>query len=267
MDVLEALFLGLIQGLTEFLPVSSSGHLLLLEKLGIGEPDLFFNLSLHVGTLAAAAVYYRKLLFESIKKPFSKRNVMLLSATAVTAVLALVFKSFFREALEGKYLSVGFMATAVVLYGAETFSAAPLKRAGAKGLSAGEASGKGSEMGLRAALLTGLAQGIAVFPGLSRSGATISTLLIQGTERREAADFSFLLSMPIIAAGAAAAAVENKAWDFSPDKLLCVFAGFAAAAVSGYFAVKFFVKIVGAKSMKFFAFYTAILSCVSLFFI
>jgi undecaprenyl-diphosphatase len=248
MEIFEAFLLGLIQGLTEFLPVSSSGHLLLAEKLGIGSPSLFFNLALHTGTLLAAAVYYRKELSEIFRKPFSLQNRYILAATAVTGVIAVFFKIFLGELLEGRYLAAGFFATTLVLFSAELFTDKK----------------KNKKINFKSALVCGLAQGIAVIPGLSRSGTTVSSLLLMDADRKEAADFSFILSMPIIIAGMIAEISGGGAASFTAGDILPLTVGMLTAALSGYLAVKFFIKLISKKSMKPFAVYTLIVGCICL---
>ncbi|MDR1939342.1 MAG: undecaprenyl-diphosphate phosphatase [Clostridiales bacterium] len=248
----NALLLGIAQGATEFLPVSSSGHLFLLERLGIGEPSVFFNVALHLGTLAAAAVYYRKIIFERLKKPFCRQNILLIAASAFTAAVALVIKELLPGAIGGAYLPFGFAATSVVLFASESFFAAD-----------GGKTAKKKDIGAGAAIVCGIAQGIAVLPGLSRSGATIGALLFFGSDRKKAADFSFLLSMPVILGGTIAAAAGIRGGEEAASLLPSAAVGAVAAAVSGFFAVKLFVNRIKAKSMKPFAYYTLALCAVS----
>ncbi|MDR3293860.1 MAG: undecaprenyl-diphosphate phosphatase [Clostridiales bacterium] len=235
----ESLLLGLVQGATEFLPVSSSGHLYFLEKIGIGSPSVFFNLALHIGTLFAAAFYYRKKIFGLLRRPFCGETLNLLTATLATFVVAMLFKTYLREWVEGEYLAFGFLATSGVLIASEV-----LKRK------------ESFPIDFKRSLVTGIVQGIAVIPGLSRSGATISALMIFGADREEAANFSFLISMPVILGGALATGLEAGAAVFEPSELLPLVFGMIAAAVSGYFAVGIFVKQIKKRSMLGFAAYT-----------
>ena len=117
MNILIAALLGLVQGLCEFLPVSSSGHLVLFQNIfGINEGAMFFDTMLHLGTLAAViAVYYRQL-WALIKKPFQKKVYLLLLSTLVTTVIAFAFKDLFDSAFEGKFLGIGFLITAAILF-------------------------------------------------------------------------------------------------------------------------------------------------------
>ncbi|MDR2046385.1 MAG: undecaprenyl-diphosphate phosphatase [Clostridiales bacterium] len=251
MKIFEAFILGMVQGLTEFIPVSSSGHLLLLEKFGIGSPSVFFNLALHAGTLAAACAFYRKNVVAIIKKPFGREGLSLLAATAVTGVLGLFADFFLNDILEGRFLAAGFMLTSVIILCAETL---PDKNKQTNGISPVRA------------LVCGLSQGIAVIPGLSRSGATISALLFMNTDREKAANFSFLLSMPVILAGFILEVAKNRAWSAGAQEIPPVMVGMLTAAVSGFFAVKGFVKFLKKRSMKSFAYYTAALAAACLFF-
>ncbi|MDR1905406.1 MAG: undecaprenyl-diphosphate phosphatase [Clostridiales bacterium] len=325
MEILEAILLGLTQGLTEFLPISSSGHLFLLERLGIGEPSIFFNLTLHVGTLFAAVWYYRKSLFRLLRRPFGREAMSLVSATAVTGAVAFVYKKFFPEVLNGGMLAAGFFCTAAIIFLSETFgnkkeraavtpmekaeavtpmekteAVTPMEKAGAvtearapkstdanmrlKGTTAleerrakksgrsnkapdkniGAARSGANGVSLVNALICGAAQGIAVLPGLSRSGATIGTLILLGEERGRAADFSFLMSIPVIMAGACAEAAESGAFELDASGIFPIIAGFIAAAVSGYIAVGLFVKLIRKKNMKGFALYAAFLGALCL---
>ena len=160
MNILIAALLGLVQGLCEFLPVSSSGHLVLFQNIfGINEGAMFFDTMLHLGTLAAViAVYYRQL-WALIKKPFQKKVYLLLLSTLVTTVIAFVFKDLFDSAFEGKFLGVGFLITAVILFLNEKLSH------GKKDI---------EHMKYTESLGVGLMQGVAIFPGVSRSGSTIA---------------------------------------------------------------------------------------------
>ncbi|MDR2090334.1 MAG: undecaprenyl-diphosphate phosphatase [Clostridiales bacterium] len=299
MDIIQAVILGIIQGLTEFLPVSSSGHLLLLEKLGIGSPSVFFNLALHAGTLFSAVIFYRKNIFALIKNPFGRDSVRLIAATATTGILAFAAERFFGEILEGRYLAIGFMLTAAALFSAEAFKGGKAEKtkeakgdkndnvtnsksknsespkadkAGVfkavdpetfkenNGGKTNSEKAKSGEISLKSAVFCGVCQGIAVIPGLSRSGATVASLLFCGADKEKAANFSFMLSMPVIAAGFVVEAVKNQAFSLPSEQIFPMLIGMAAAAASGFFAIKSFVRFLKKKSMKGFAYYTAALA-------
>lgn len=247
MEILQAVILGLVQGASEFLPVSSSGHLLLLEKLGVGEENLFFNICLHLGTLLAVVVCMRKPLLSLLRRPFDRKTAYLVVACIPTVALALLFKFFAPSLIDGAYLPLGFMTTAVLLFASEKLVSAQPRLLDAK-----------------SSLLTGVFQGIAVLPGISRSGATISAMRFCGVDKESAAEFSFLLSVPVIIGSALYEGAEVAAAGTLGDvAALPLLFGVAAAFASGIVAVKFFMSMIKTKSMIPFAVYTAILSVVS----
>lgn len=183
MTVLEAIVLGLVQGLTEFLPVSSSGHLLLAGRfLGVGTVSVGFELVCHLGTLAAVCLCMRREIAPLLRHPLSRPVRLLFVATLPTAAIAGILSVFCRDALEGSFLVYGFLITGILL------------------LCCGFASEKVGEKPLlyRHAATIGVAQGIAALPGLSRSGTTIAAATLLGYNREQAARFSFLLSIPVI---------------------------------------------------------------------
>ena len=289
MEIWEALVLGIIQGLSEFLPISSSGHLLLIEKLGIGQENLFFNVMLHVGTLLAVLIALRKTWIQLIIQPFgelkkrltkrktvstkqnkpsgqtisglkaanetyeyqkvfgglaaSKIDGYLVLACVPTVAFAFAFKLLFPDLLEGKLLGCGFVLTAVLLYAGENFN-----------------STKSALLAPKTSILTGVLQGIAVLPGVSRSGATISALTLQGVEKKAATTFSFLLSIPIILGSALYESLDlftgKATLSIAPA---AVVAGMISAFLSGLVAIKFFLKLIEKHSMTGFVIYTLLL--------
>ena len=262
MDILIAIFLGAVQGLTEFLPVSSSGHLVLLQKIfGIENPTLFFEVMLHAGTLIAVFAVLRKEIWAILCKPLQPLTGFLIIGTIPIIIAALVFRKPLEQLFEtGEYLSFAFLSTSLLLVTAELLA----KRA------AKIDTKKYSEMNWQAmkwqdALVVGIMQAIAVVPGISRSGATLSGALSRGLNRDFAARFSFLLSIPAIL-GALALHVKEMAVDgVAADAAggsagaAAVIAGTAAAAVVGFFAIRFMLKIIREKSLYGFAIYTAVL--------
>lgn len=268
MEIWEALVLGIAQGLSEFLPISSSGHLLILEKLGIGQENLFFNIMLHVGTLFAVLIALRKTWVPLLLYPFSKKKKAqggnpesqiffgglspcktdgyLLLACIPTIALAFLFKLLAPSLLNGKLLGCGFVLAALLLYMGENFN-----------------STKSTLLSPKISILTGVLQGIAVLPGVSRSGATISALTLQGVDKSTATTFSFLLSIPIIIGSALYESVDlfsNKiSLAISPWALT---AGVISAFLSGLLAIEFFLKLVRKHSMSGFVIYTLVLGIV-----
>lgn len=247
MNILDAFILGLVQGLTEFLPVSSSGHLLLLEKAGIGEPSLLFNVLLHLGSLFAVLIVFRKPLWQLIRHPIQKKTLYLLLATVPTGAIALIFKFFFPALLDGAFLALGFMITACLLTATKTFE-----------------NSKNNLLDGKTSIVCGISQGIAVLPGISRSGATISTLMLLGVKKENAFEFSFLLSIPIILASALLESVEFFSVAQTTISGFAVAVGVLTAFVSGFVALKFFASLIKKHSLIPFAVYTATLSILTL---
>ena len=261
MVILIALLLGLVQGICEFLPVSSSGHLLLvstLSKNAIGEDYFgsFFTVMLHVATLIAVLIVYREQVLSILKKPFQKLTLYLIIATLPTVAAALILKKW--DALdkwldEGNLLGVCFLLTAIFLTVSELISR---KRKPTKSL---------ETMRWTDALAIGGMQAIGIMKGVSRSGSTIAGALTCRLDRKSAADFSFLLSIPAIIGGmvleiykvvkdpqAFAGVLTLKYWGVLLLAML-------VAAISGYFAVRFMVRLITKKGLLGFAIYTGVL--------
>jgi undecaprenyl-diphosphatase len=259
MNILYAIIMGIIQGLTEFLPVSSSGHLVLLQKLfGITEPALFFNTMLHAGTLIAVSAVLWKDIWAILKNPIQPITGFLILATIPAVFAALLFGDFFDHAFEtGQFLGFSFLLTAALLCIAEILS----RRAG-------ENLKKREQMNWLDACLIGVLQAIALIPGVSRSGATITGALSCKLDRDFAARFSFMLSIPAILgalifqardlASSTAAAGESIG-------AVSVIAGTVTAAVIGFFAIKLMLKLIKEKSLYGFSIYTASLGILVLF--
>ena len=225
MKYLKAVIVGLVQGLTEFLPVSSSGHLTLLAKLGVAPTSLFFNLSLHLATLAALLLCLRKEVWGAVRHPIRGEGKYVLLASLPTVIVALLFKKYLPDLLTGQLLGFGFLLTGAALFCCERFFR----------------DSKGQNIGVRTSLWTGFMQGIAVLPGVSRSGLTIATLRACGTEGDKAARFSFLLSLPVIVGGFLLEGFESGFSAAGADTGEIVVAALSAF-VSGLFAVKFMLK-------------------------
>ncbi|MDR2597032.1 MAG: undecaprenyl-diphosphate phosphatase [Treponema sp.] len=256
MSIIEAILLGLVQGLTEFLPVSSSGHLVLLQKIfGITESTLFFDIMLHAGTLLAVMTVLWHDIWAILKKIIQPLTLMLIIATIPAVIAALAFGDAIEHAFEsGKFLGFCFLITSVILIIAEKLSR----------INTVNVLKNQENMNFIEAVIIGIMQAIAIIPGISRSGATISGALFQKLERDFAARFSFLLSIPVIL-GALILQVKNLFKSVAAEtasvniEVVAVITGTATAAIVGFFAVKLMLKIVREKSLYGFAIYTAIL--------
>ncbi|MDR0402307.1 MAG: undecaprenyl-diphosphate phosphatase [Treponema sp.] len=262
MNIGQAIFLGIVQGLTEFLPVSSSGHLVLIQRiLGIAEPALFFDTLLHCGTLLAVFVALRRDIWNILRRPFQRFTWLLILATAVTAAIALGFKDTIEEAFaSARWLGPAFLATAAALFVSEYLSHRP-----------GD-SRNDSEMGWFDAVFIGALQGIAIIPGVSRSGFTLSGALSRRLKRDLAARFSFLLSIPAIL-GALVIQIKDLVeisgfQSVNPEashsliggiSVPALAAGTLAAAVVGFASVTLMLKLIRERSLVGFGVYTALL--------
>jgi undecaprenyl-diphosphatase len=181
--------LCLVQGLTEFLPVSSSGHLLFMEQIfGIDGDILLLNLFLHIATLLAVILVYRKTIWNILKKPLQPLTYKLLLSTAITVVFAVIYELLPMSEIVTKIYGFCFLLTAILLLVTFIF-----QRKSAK------VSPK--EISTKSAALVGVVQGFAVLPGISRSGSTICSLLLAGNDEEKSAEYSFLLSIPVIVGG------------------------------------------------------------------
>lgn len=259
MIYLIALLLGLVQGLAEFLPISSSGHLFLVSKLTSGAVNeayfgSFFTVMLHVATLIAVIVIYREQVRSILRHPIQPLTLHLIVATLPTVVFALVLKKF--DALdqwldEGNLLGFSFLLTTVFLTVSELLCR---RRKPAKSL---------ETMRWTDALAIGGMQAIGVLPGVSRSGSTIAGALGMRLDRKSAANFSFLMSIPAILGGLVLElykllkSTDAPAMTFEYGAAMIL--SMLVAAISGYFAMRFMIRLITKKGLLGFAVYTGVL--------
>ncbi|MBR5736827.1 MAG: undecaprenyl-diphosphate phosphatase [Bacteroidales bacterium] len=268
MSWFEALILGIVQGLTEFLPVSSSGHLAIGKALfGIETSDLSFEIAVHAATVLATLLVFWKDILKLLQELFkfkmndgTKYILMLLVSMIPVFIVGVLLKDSVENIFGSGLLVVGccLVITAALLYLSEKLFA----RRAARGTDAG-ASGAGSNMSFKSALWMGLAQAVAVLPGLSRSGSTIATGLLCGVKREEVTRFSFLMVLiPIL--GEAFLDVAGGGFAASSVGGLQLAIGFLAAFVSGLFACKVMIAIVKRARLRWFALYCLIvgLACI-----
>lgn len=266
MSVVEGILLGLLQGVAEFLPISSSGHLALAQELfDLDDVPLLFDIMLHLATLGAVLLFFRRKIWTLLKvagrwlarrslpedKADVRTIVALLLGTAVTGVFGIVLSDLVEDYSE-KLICVGFFITAGLLI----FSDAVEERRRKKLLESGSDGLVTTRTGVRPlqGLGIGLAQGIGVLPGISRSGSTIAGALLCGVDREQAGEFSFLLSIPAILG---AFVLELDDLDTIGDSVgvAPVVAGCVAAFVAGIFALSVLMKIVRKGKLEWFALY------------
>jgi undecaprenyl-diphosphatase len=248
---LEALILGIIQGLTEFLPISSTGHLYLGRNLfGLQEAGLMLDTMLHLGTLLAVFVFYKDEFIQIIKKPFSKLTGLLIIGSIPAAIIGLLFKDFFDEISKtGVTIGWEFLITGLFLWFAD---------------SAKNGYKKMNDISYKDAIIIGSAQAVAIFPAISRSGMTIVAALWRKLDRETAAYFSFLLSTPTIAGAVLLQSLDLFKGQGEKISLSALLVGIAASAVFGYIAVKWMVGYLKNHSLKPFAVYVWVLGVVIL---
>lgn len=263
MNIFQAIILGLVQGLAEFLPISSSGHLALLQHFfGIqGDQVLAFAVMLHVGTLVSVFIVYwndlAQLLVELGKafkdiisgkglrinaNPTRRLGYMIIVATIPTAIIGLTFNNLFSAMyLSLLTIGVGLMITGTILW----FSEKLVK--GEKQI---------GEMKFIHAILIGVCQSIAITPGISRSGSTLAGGLVSGLDRDFAVKFAFLISIPAILGSVIVEAPEAFGGGIAMELLVPIGTGVIVAAISGFFAIKTMIKVVSNKKLYYFSFYT-----------
>lgn len=260
MRIWEVVILGLLQGFTEFLPVSSSGHLVVAQDvLNVSNPGVVLELVLHLGTLVSVFIvfwpdiiglirgFFSLLLSPTGRRPmtrelatYRKLVVLLLIGIIPTALFGLLLEPFFEQL----FSSVTAVGIALLLTGIVLFSISRM-RTGKRDL---------GQMRFLDAIVVGVAQGCAIVPGLSRSGMTISSALARGLNRDTATRFSFLISIPTIA-GAALLKMDDIINLSMSEQGSILLLGFIVAAISGVIAIKVLVKLLKEGKLQVFAFY------------
>lgn len=265
MNLIQAVFMGLIQGLTEFLPVSSSGHLVLTsslykivtnsEFLVNSSEEVFFDIFLHLGTLLAVLIFFKDDIIKIIKAfvdgcmkrdfsdPEAKLSLMILLGTFFTIIIAFPLKSVSEKLINLPWVvGIFLFITGCILYASE-FISEKIKE-------------KSDEMDWKKSILIGIAQGLAALPGISRSGSTIATGIFLGLDRVTCARYSFLLSIPIIVGASIFYPIlELNLHEILNYNWISLIVGFFVSFVSGYFCIKYFLQFLGKHSMKVFAYY------------
>jgi undecaprenyl-diphosphatase len=254
----KSIVLGTVQGLTEFLPVSSSGHLTFLQRvLGYdlaGGGMMFTNIMLHFGTLISVCIVFRKDIRNLFRKPFITL-LMLIVATIPAGIVGLLCNDYIDAAFAGKqgmlYLAICFAVTALMLLVTELVAKNRKKH---------------TELGWKNSIAMGLMQTVALFPGISRSGSTIFAGTVSGTKPEKIAKFSFLMSIPIILGSFAVEMkdivfpAEGAALALGVNEIVGMLVGVVFAAVSGLFAIKVMLKIINKANYKWFSLYLVLLS-------
>ena len=258
MEILDAIILGIIQGFTEFLPVSSSGHLELGKAIlgdnSVPKESLMFTVVLHAATALSTIVIFRKDIFQIIKGVLEfkwNEDTQFVAKIVLSMIPAVIIGYKFEEQLEqlfaGNILLVGAMliVTALLLFMAD------------------KAKNTNKKVSFSNALVIGIAQGIAMLPGISRSGATISTSVLLGNDKTKAARFSFLMVVPLIF-GKIAKDILSGDLTYDSSNFTALSVGFIAAFVSGLFACTWMIALVKKSKLTYFAIYCVIVGVIAI---
>ena len=274
MNYLIIIILSIIQGATEFLPISSSGHLVLFYRIfNIEDNTILLSVILHLATLCSVVVFYRKELWSLIKKPFSKPVLYLGISTILTLSIAILLMPSIENSFSGKNLPLCFIITAIILVIAENIDILLPKRKSMvfDNISKTKETKKPfckhnptffhNLPNLKQAIGMGIVQGFATFPGISRSGSTIASGLILGAKKEGSANYSFLMSIPIILGSLI---LEVYKYIKSPVPLtfniLELSLGFVVAFIVGLLCIKLMLKFVSNQKLTIFSFYLLFLS-------
>ncbi|MBI5755523.1 MAG: undecaprenyl-diphosphatase UppP [Nitrospirae bacterium] len=260
--MLQAIILGIIQGLTEFLPISSTAHLILIPWLfGWDDPGLAFDVVLHLGTLVGVITFFWRDFYRMFHGMFfthksgignsyvayvdGRIGWYIIAGTIPAGAAGLLFKDRIESSLrDPRIIAITLILFALLLWWAEA---------------AGKKKRRLSHMNILDAILIGCAQAVALIPGVSRSGMTITTGLFRNLERAAAARFAFLLSAPIIMAGGLLSFADVYRIGFPQDMLWLFVGGFVASAISGFLAIKYLLIFLGRQKVNIFVYYRILL--------
>lgn len=267
MNLVEAAVLGVVQGATEYLPVSSSGHLVLVPHLlGWEKAPFVFDVLVQMGTLLGVVVYYWRDLFEVARAvlrgiaardplgtPEARYGWLIVVATIPAGIAGVLLEDFISGVFSSARVTMGFLlVTAVLLVLGERL---------------GSQKRRGDSVGLRDAIVIGCAQALALFPGVSRSGSTIAAGMLLGVDRSGAARFSFLMSIPVmVGAGALASSRLLESPELLAEHGAGIAVGFTTAAISGYLVIRWFLGFLRTRSLYWFAGYCALVGVLGLAF-
>jgi len=258
MDLIQSILLGILQGITEFLPVSSSGHLALARAL-IGknlQPGITFEIVVHFGSFCSIVVYYRKMIGEIITDSIrsvtpegltsgrykSDPNTLLVFFILLSMIPAMIVGFTLKDPIEELFLNPFFVSIMLIVTGILLFSTRFVKNLD-------------KELNGWRAIIMGVAQSLAVLPGISRAGSTISTGLYFGLNRNIAATFSFLMVLPVLAGAMVLEIKEVLEVGVSSIALAGLFAGFLSSFISGYLALSYLIKLLKREKFHYFAYY------------
>ncbi|MDI6401523.1 undecaprenyl-diphosphate phosphatase [Balneolaceae bacterium ANBcel3] len=258
MSILEALLLGILQGITEFLPVSSSGHLVLAQSLLASElaPGITFEIVVHFGSFSSIALYYRKkimaILIDLIKSfspegirskryttdPHTRLSWIILLSVIPAGVVGFTMK----EQIESLFMNPVLVSGMLLVTGALLFSTRFVGKTE-------------KDVNVRRGFIIGIAQACAIIPGISRSGSTITTGLLCGVSREHVANFSFLMVLPVLAGAMLVEMLELRETGMENLALASLVVGYFASFISGFYALKYLIILLKRDKIYYFAYY------------
>jgi undecaprenyl-diphosphatase len=260
MTIIQAIFLGLIQGFTEFIPVSSSGHLVLAHYFfGINSTGLSFDVALHFGTLLALIIYFYKDIWLLLKSLFVKSDHtrlawLLIMATIPAVIVGVLLEKPAETAFRSpRLVAINLAIVAILMLFAERYYHQRVKNPT-----------KIDKTTRKQALIMGFSQAAAVIPGVSRSGSTITAGLFTGMDRVSATRFSFLLGIPITAGAIAKVFTESQTINQLHNDKMVILVGVITAFLSGLLAIRFLLRYLANHSLSLFAYYRIALSVIVL---
>lgn len=240
------ILIGIVQGLTEFLPISSSGHILLISEIFNVDCDIIFlSVVAHLGTLLSVIICMRKKIAYSITHPFCKTNWKLLIATLPCVIFVLLFNDLVDKLYSVYFLVAGFLITGILLIVADLIKP------------------KNKPLNYKHSLFMGLMQGIAILPGISRSGSTMAVGMMSGADKNEVCDFTFLMSIPIIIASAIFESMEMFVIGINIEILPAIIV-FGTSFIFGILSIKLMLKTLKSNKLYVFSIYLLIISIITL---
>lgn len=258
MELLQAILLGILQGITEFLPVSSSGHLALARAL-LGrdlEPGITFEIVVHFGSFCSIAVYYREKIFEIIRDLISSfspsglksgqfktdTNTHFSIIILISMIPAMIVGFTMKDAIEALFVNPFFVSCMLIITGTMLFTTKFVKN-------------PDKEVDVKRGIFMGIAQALAILPGISRSGSTISVGLFSGVDRVKVANFSFLMVLPVLAGAMILEVGEINESGIELEVVFSLIAGFFASFITGYYALKYLVILLKRDKFHYFSYY------------
>lgn len=252
MSIPQAIILGIIQGITEWLPISSSGHLVIAQEFFNLQNTLFFDILLHIATLVVVFIIFKKDIIETIKAflkrdfkgEYGKLAIFIIIGSIPTAIIGILFEDILEKMFSNLWgVAIALMATGILLLFTR------IKNSNFK------------DLNKKTSFLIGIVQGIAIIPGISRSGATIGTGILAGVNKEKVARFSFLLSIPAIL-GAFMFKLSDANKIAGNCNWIAIIAGMASAIAVGYLTLKFLLKIIKSNKFYIFGYYCITLSII-----